>query len=148
MGKQRKFPINSKLVNITPVFRKRYRGSKDNYRPESILPVISKVLEKLLCKQITLSLNQLLSKFRCGFWKNYGTQYCLLAIPEHWKSEIDEEKVLGALLTDLSNFFRKKKTSFIGRNSLWCSTRFDTWPSFVQYFCQWFLPYYQRYQNY
>ena len=105
-------------LNITLVFRKRYRGSKDNYRPESILPVISKVLEKLLCKQITLSLNQLLSKFRCGFWKNYGAQYCLLAIPEHWKSEIDEEKVLGALLTDLSNFFRKKKTSFIGRNSL------------------------------
>lgn len=71
----------------------------------SILPVISIVLERLLCKQITLSINQLMSKFRCGFRKNYAAQYCLLAMSEQWKSEIDEGKVIGALLTDLSNFF-------------------------------------------
>ena len=46
-----------------------------------------------------------MSKFRCGFRKNYAAQYCLLAMSEQWKSEIDEGKVIGALLTDLSNFF-------------------------------------------
>ena len=35
-------------VNITRVFKKGFRGSKDKYRPVSILPIISKILEKLL----------------------------------------------------------------------------------------------------
>ena len=43
------FPSVLKHANITPVFRKGYRGSKENYRPMSILPVISKIFEKLLC---------------------------------------------------------------------------------------------------
>ena len=37
-------------ILITPVFKKGYKGSNDNYRPVSILPVISKIFEKLLCK--------------------------------------------------------------------------------------------------
>ena len=47
------FPSVLKHANITPVFKKGYRGSKENYRPVSILPVISKILEKLLCNKIT-----------------------------------------------------------------------------------------------
>ena len=44
------FPSILKHANITPVFKKGYKGSNDNYRPVSILPVISKIFEKLLCK--------------------------------------------------------------------------------------------------
>ena len=43
-----------KIANITPVFKKGGRDLKDNYRPVSILPVISKISEKLLCKQMTM----------------------------------------------------------------------------------------------
>ena len=43
-----------KNANITPVFQKGYKGCKENYRPVSILPVISKLFEKLLCKQIAV----------------------------------------------------------------------------------------------
>ena len=45
------FPSILKNANITPVFKKSFRGSKDNYRPVSILPIISKIFEKLLSKQ-------------------------------------------------------------------------------------------------
>ena len=37
-----------KEVNITPAFKKGYRGSNENYRPMNILPVIVKIFEKLL----------------------------------------------------------------------------------------------------
>ena len=37
------FPSILKNANITPVFKKGYRGSKENYRPVSILPGISKL---------------------------------------------------------------------------------------------------------
>ena len=57
------FPSILKNANITPVFTKGYIGSKENYCPVSILPVISKIFEKLFCKQITILMDSLLSKY-------------------------------------------------------------------------------------
>ena len=39
------FPSILKNANITPVSKKRFRGSKDNYQPVSTLPIISKMFE-------------------------------------------------------------------------------------------------------
>ena len=58
-----------KHANITHVCKKSYRGSKDNYFPVSFLPVISKIVEKLLRLQINFSMQQFLSKYQCGFRK-------------------------------------------------------------------------------
>ena len=94
-----------KNANVTPVFKKGYRGSKENYRPVSILPVISKSFEKLLCKQITILIDSLLSKYQCGFRKDFSVQHCLLAMLEKWKNAVDKRKVFGALLTGFSKAF-------------------------------------------
>ena len=99
------FPSILKNANITPVFKKGHRGSKENYRPVRILPVISKILEKLLCKQITIFIDPILSKYQCGFRKDFSAQHCLLAKLEKWKNAVDKKKVFGALLTDLSKAF-------------------------------------------
>ena len=61
------FPSVLKHADITPVFKKGYRVSKENYRPVSILHVISKIFEKLLCNQMTPFKDQFLSKYQCGF---------------------------------------------------------------------------------
>ena len=94
------FPPILKNANITPVFKKGHRGSKENYRPVSILPVISKIFEKLLCKQITIFIDPLLSKYQCWFRKGFSAQDCLLG-----KKAVDKEKVFRAPLTDLSKAF-------------------------------------------
>ena len=94
-----------KNANITPVFKKGYRRSKENYRPVNILPVISKIFEKLLYKQITTFIEPLLSKYQCGFRKGFSAQHCLLAMLEKWKNAVDKGKVFGALLTDISKAF-------------------------------------------
>ena len=44
-----KFPTSFKFANVTPVFKQGSRNQKDNYRPVSILPIISKIFEKLIC---------------------------------------------------------------------------------------------------
>ena len=62
--KKSRFPSTLNNANVTPVFKKGCRGSKENYRPVSILPVISKIFEKLLCKQITIFIDPLLSKYQ------------------------------------------------------------------------------------
>ena len=45
------------------------------------------------------------SKYQCGFRKGFSTQHCLLAELENWKRSIDNGKMFGALLTDLSKAF-------------------------------------------
>ena len=46
-----------------------------------------------------------LPKYPCGFRKGYSTQHCLLFILEKWKRAVDNGKVFGILLTDLSKAF-------------------------------------------
>ena len=100
-----KFPGILKNGDITAVFKKGFKGSKENYRPVSILPIISKIFEKMISKQITYFMEPLLSKYQCGFRRGFGAQNCLLAMLEKWKSSVDKGKSFGALLTDLSKAF-------------------------------------------
>ena len=88
-----------KLANVTPVFKKGARTSKNNYRPVSILPILSKLFERLISKQLSEFFESILSKFQCGFRKGYGAQHCLLMMLETWKEATDNNK---ALLTELS----------------------------------------------
>ena len=78
---------------------------RDNYRPVSILPNISKIFERCIFCQLSNFMDQFLSKYQCGFRKGYSTQYCLLAMLEKWKSAVDKGKSFSALLTDLSQAF-------------------------------------------
>ena len=79
--------------------------SKENYRPISILPNISKVYERCLYDQISKYFETRFSKFQCGFRKGYSAQHCLLAMIEKWKTAVDNGGVFAALLTDLSKAF-------------------------------------------
>ena len=78
--KSGKFPAILKNGDITVVFKKGFKGSKENYRPVSILPIISKIFEKIISKQITNFMDPLLSKYQCGFRRGFSAQDCLLAM--------------------------------------------------------------------
>ena len=56
-------------------------------------------------KQMSDYFESFLSKCQCGFRKGYSPQHCLLPMLEKWKSAIDNRKMFGALLTDLSKAF-------------------------------------------
>ena len=100
-----KFPPSFKFSNVTPVFKQGSRNQKDNYRPISILPIISKIFEKLICRQLSNHFDNILSKFHCGFRKSYSPQHCLFLLIDKWNKTNDNNKVFGALLTDLSKAF-------------------------------------------
>ena len=48
-------PNKWKMGEWTPVFKKGERQLIQNYRPITVLPLIGKIFEHLLCKQITTS---------------------------------------------------------------------------------------------
>ena len=100
-----RFPTKLKMADIMPIFKKDGKNLKQNYRPISILPNLSKIYEKCLFNQISPYFENILSKFQCGFRKGHGAQHSLLAMIETWRKCVDDGLVFGALLTDLSKAF-------------------------------------------
>ena len=75
------------------------------YRPISILPNLSKIYEQFRQNQMYPYLNQIFSKYQCGFKKGYNAQHCLMTMIEKWHKFLDIGGHAGALLTDLSKTF-------------------------------------------
>ena len=61
------FPSDLNVADVTPAFKKKSKTSKDNYRPISILPNISKIYERCLYNQMQTYFDILLTKYQCGF---------------------------------------------------------------------------------
>ena len=77
-----KFPDILKIAEIKPVFKKKSRIDKENYRPVNILPVISKIFERLIFRQLIMFFEPVFSKYQCEFRKDHSAQYCLLIMTE------------------------------------------------------------------
>ena len=67
------FPDKLKLTYITPAFKKNKPLEKENYMPVSVLPVVSKIFERIMQKQITLFTEKPLSPYLCGYRKSFST---------------------------------------------------------------------------
>ena len=65
------FPQNLKLVEIRPVYKNNDPLDKTNYRPVSILPVVSKTFERIMQKQINDFIISFLSPYLCGYRKGF-----------------------------------------------------------------------------
>ena len=99
------FPNELKNADISPVFKKKDRHDKSNYRPVSILPLLSKPFERILYEQIDSHTKDILSKYQGGFRKRFSSQHSLLVMFEKWKKVLDNGGSCGALLVDLSKAF-------------------------------------------
>ena len=99
------FPTPLKTGNVTPVHKKGEMTIKENYRPISILPTVSKIYERNMCNEIQNYIDKYLSPYLCGFRKGFGTQHCLAVMVEVWKKAIDLKEHAGGVLTDLSKAF-------------------------------------------
>ena len=72
------FPKSFKISEVIPVCKKDAPYDKNNYRPISILSNLSKLYERYMHDEINAYFDDILSKLRCGFRKDYSTQYYLL----------------------------------------------------------------------
>ena len=99
-----KFPENLKQADITPAYKKVKKMSKETIDQSAFSQICQKYL-KNLCSNKCHNFFKTFSKYQCEFRKGFSTQHCLLAILEKWKRSIDNGKMFGALLTDLSKAF-------------------------------------------
>ena len=57
----KEFPDELKLADVTPIYKKDDPNKSKNYRPVSVLPVVSKVFEKIMHDQISQYINSFLT---------------------------------------------------------------------------------------
>ena len=82
------FPDSLKIANITPVHKKEVPTDKENYRPVSVLPLLSKVFEGLLYDQLSEYLEKYLNILLCDFRKAHFTcsfQHALFKLLQAWQ---------------------------------------------------------------
>ena len=99
------FPNELKNADISPVYEQKDHHDKSNYRPVSILTLLSKPFERILYEQIHSHTKDILSKYQEGFRKQFSSQHLLLAMFEKWKKVLDNSGSCGALLLNLSKAF-------------------------------------------
>ena len=76
-----------------------------SHRPVSILTALSKVFEKIYCRQLTSYFDRIFSKYLSGFRQKYSCQSTLLRMIEEWKLALDNGNMVGSIAIDLSRAF-------------------------------------------
>ena len=100
-----KFPITLKNANVTPVHKKDDPTDETNFRPISVLPLLSKVFERVNYNQLGKYMGTFLNKLLCGFRKAQSTQHALFKLLQRWQNELDNSRLVGTILMDLSKVY-------------------------------------------
>ena len=101
------FPDSCKTAKLFPLYKKGCKTDPKNYRPISLLPIISKVIEKVIHTQTQsfLDENNILYNFQSGFRKKYSTDSCLGFLNDKISKGFDSGLYTGMILIDLQKAF-------------------------------------------
>ena len=101
------FPNNMKLCNVKPFYKGKSRTEIINYRPVSLLPVISKVLEKIVNNRIVkfLTKNKVFYEGQYGFRSNRSTTDAILDFMGNVLDSINKGQYVLSLFLDMSKAF-------------------------------------------
>jgi len=100
-------PTFWKQAKVVPIHKSGDSDNPANYRPISILPVLSKILEKAVYSQLInyLENNQLLSEAQYGYRKRRSTELAAVYFIDDIRKQVDNGKLVGAVFMDLSRAF-------------------------------------------
>lgn len=102
-------PANLKVATVTPLLKKPSLDPSvlKNYWPISVLPFISKLLEKIVLDQLQkfLSNNCIYEVFQSGFRTAHSTESALLRVLNDISLSTDSEDTVVLVLLDLSAAF-------------------------------------------
>ena len=101
------FPSLWKEAKAKPLFKAGAKDDVNNYRPISILPTLSKIIEKWVNKQFLEYLNSfdLLHKSQSGFRPKHSTESALTQMVDSWLKAVNVGKLIGCVLVDFRKAF-------------------------------------------
>ena len=101
------FPDKLKIAKVVPIFKKGDDTLPNNYIPISLLPVISKVIEQIICNQLSsyFENNKLFYDSQYGFRPNNCTEQATLELTDNIISAMENNDVPLGIFLDLSKAF-------------------------------------------
>ena len=100
-------PSRLKIARVTPIFKKGSKQLFSNYCPISVLPVISKVLEKIVHIQLSSFLNEydIIKQNQLGFQEKKSTTAAILKFTDYILNSFDAKKHVIGIFLDLAKAF-------------------------------------------
>ncbi len=100
-------PHGWKKAIVTPIPKKKNASGLSHLIPISVLPVLSKILERVVQSQVIDNLisHDLLTPFQSGFRPGHSTQDVLHRLVDSWLACLDNRKCVEAIFLDLAKAF-------------------------------------------
>lgn len=105
--KEGKFPTEWKRARITPVPKSSDHSLVENFRPISILSILSKELERIVYDRLMQEINSRnpISNRQWGFLKGKSTVGALLTAVDNWHQSLEAKRDVCAVFFDLKKAF-------------------------------------------
>ena len=99
------YPDCYKMSETSPLHKGKDKNDKCNYRPVSCPTAISKIVEKVICIQVSNYFEKLFHEKLSAYRQGIGCEQVLINAVEDWKYSLDCNKIVAVLLMDLSKAF-------------------------------------------
>ena len=102
-----KFPEKLKLTKVIPIHKAESKMIMSNYRPISLLPILGKLLEKVMHSRIIqfLKREKILYKKQYGFQKGKSTEHALIDIQSHIIEAFEKNEKPCSIFLDFAKAF-------------------------------------------
>lgn len=101
------FPDQLKIARVIPLYKSDNSMLVNNYRPVSVLPVFSKILERLMYNRLYSFIikHNIFYKYQFGFQKGHSTNMALIVLVDKIMSALDNGDFVLGVFIDLSKAF-------------------------------------------
>ena len=101
------FPHEMKIAKVIPIFKQGSRELESNYRPISLLPTFSKIIEKAMFNRLLKYFDkfEMLSPYQFGFRPNHSTFMPLLYLTDYVSSNFEANMHSIGIFLDLKKVF-------------------------------------------
>ena len=102
-----KLPLDFKLAEVRPIFKKGIKTSPGNYRPVSLTSIVCKLMESFIIKSLNEHLinNNILSEHQYGFVSGRSTITQLIVTLNEWLYNLDNDIPTDAAYMDFRKAF-------------------------------------------
>ena len=98
------FPEDLKTARVRPIYKADDVNEIGNYRPISVLPCFSKILERIMCNRLFkyLTTNEILYKKQFGFQKGHSTEHATIQLIDQINNSFEKNHFTLGTFIDLS----------------------------------------------
>ena len=139
------FPDELKIAKVTPVFKADDVNELGNYRPISVLPCFSKILERIMYNRLFkyLKTNEILYKKQFGFQERHSTEYAIIQLTDQINNCFEKTHFTLGIFIDLKKAFdtvdhtilvkKLKHYGIKGNNLRWFESYLENRKQYITY---------------